>query len=407
MRSMTRSAWFGLLVLISLGGCASMPMDEVRLDFLNGHPRAAMAVLDEPKNQSSRDALLTLMEKGLIYHHLGEYEQSTEQFLKAEKLMDKLNYVSLSEQATTLVTNEWMAAYRGEYSERLWVHTYQMMNYLLLGQYENAAVEARQALKLYDSFSEPLKLDRFTRALIALSFESVGKMNDALIEYKKLAKALPDKRAIAWELYRTARLSGLPEEAEQYRQLLPEPLRDVDPDEEGELVVFVATGAIPQKVAGDIFYPPDIRISFPHYLDTHVPPPHFRIESEGAALPVTTVSTILGDVARRSLDARGKKVFAKEAARVAAKNALKRDLRKNNETAGAVLGLLFFALEEADTRGWSTLPATLSLLRIPLKPGTHDISILSDDGSRLPQQVFGLEHLEIEAGQRIYRKIRY
>lgn len=407
MRSKTRPVWFGLLILISLGGCATMPMDEVRLDFLNGHPKAAMAVLDEPKNQSTRNELLTLMEKGLIYHHLGEYEQSTEQFLKAEKLMDKLDYVSLSEQATTLVTNEWMAAYKGEYSERLWVHTYQMMNYLLMEKYESAAVEARQALKLYDRYAEALKLDRFTRALIALSFESVGKMNDALIEYKKLAKELPDEKVIAWALYRTARLSGIPDDAERYRQMLPEHLRNADVNSEGELIVFVATGAIPQKVAGDLFFPPDIRISFPRYLDTRVTPPHFRVESKGELLPATTVTTIMGDVARRSLDARGKKVFAKEVARVSAKNALKHDLRKNNETAGALLGLLFFALEEADTRSWSTLPATLSMLRIPLKPGRHNIFLFNGSSYPDPKAVYSFEDLEIGSGQMIYRKIRY
>jgi len=31
----------------------------------------------------------------------------------------------------------------------LWIHTFQMMNFLLLDQAESAAVEARQALKIY------------------------------------------------------------------------------------------------------------------------------------------------------------------------------------------------------------------------------------------------------------------
>jgi len=403
-----RLFWLLLLMLTLLGGCASMPLDDVRRDFLQGKPQAAIAVLDE--QDSRRDKLLIHMEKGLILHSLGEYEESAQEFLKAEKLMEELDVISVSEQAKTLVVNEWAAAYKGEYSERLWVHTYQMMNYLLLGNYQSAAVEARQALDVIKTWGDPLQKDWFTQALIGLSFEGVGKYNDAFIEYRKLVEKLSDEEAVtalAPMLYWAALRSSLAAEAAEYRERLPDSLKETDPDELGELVLFVARGAIPQKVPGDVLIAPDIRFSFPHYPETLTLRPRFAIESVGGPVPVMEVSTLMGEVARDSLSARAKKIYTKETARVAFKQSLAHNLKKNNEAAGELLGILFLLMEEADTREWSTLPATLSLLRIPLKPGNHSISLLAAEDYGNMREIFSIEDFDIKAGQRIYRKIRY
>ena len=53
--------------------------------------------------------------------------------------------------------------YSGEFSERLWVHTFQMINYLLLDQPEGAAIEARRAVALYEEHGNVLQNDLFTR----------------------------------------------------------------------------------------------------------------------------------------------------------------------------------------------------------------------------------------------------
>ncbi len=392
-----------LLILLLLGGCATMPHGDVRHEFLQGRPDAALAKLDT-KETPTRNRLLTLMERGLILHNLGRYEESAKTFIQAERLLDEWDYISVSDQAKTLVVNDWAGIYKGEYAERLWIHSYQMMNYLLLGDPEKAAVEARMALKVLEAHEKPLEQALFTRALIGLSFETAGKHNDAFIEYKKLAEKLPSEKLIARQLYWTALRSGITAEAEKYRKMLSTQKMRTDPDEMAEVVVFIAHGVIPQKQPSDIFLAPDIRLSFPTYPAGAVFKPRYRVEADGEHAQFEEITTLLPDVARASLDARGKALLAKQTARASLKHNIAHNVKKENELAGQLLALAFFLLEEADTRGWSTLPETLSLLRIPLPPGEHDITITAA-GGKAP--LLQLEGVELRKGQRVFRKVRF
>ncbi len=410
-----------LLACVVLSGCASAPFEEAQRQFRQGNAETALVSLNNPDNHSSRSKLLLHMEKGLVLHHLAEYEKSAREFLQASAIMETQDYISISEQAKTLIVNDALADYRGEYSERLLVHSYQMMNYLLLGQYDSAAVEARQALEVLGQYTKPLAKDWFTHALIGLSFESVGKVNNAYIEYKKLAEKMPNDAAIAKQLYWFAKRLGFAEAVTEYQVLLSDEQKKLAPDQYGELILFVANGEIPLKVSGDIFAPPDIRISFPRYagFDVSVPVFNVTVSDENNSRENTNfsaISTRLGEVARGSLDARGAALLLKLSARLVAKHAIVNNVGEHDEAAAQLLGLLFFILEEADTRGWGTLPANLTLLRIPLSPGTHNIVVTADGANDATnedpnndtnKEVFSVDNIRIVAGQRIYRKIRY
>jgi len=406
MLSLIRTARVFLLASLFLSGCAIAPLDKAHNQFEQGQPEAAIETLENVNNPSKRSSLLFFMNKGLIFHHLGEYKKSIREFLNASELIESQDYISLSEQTTTLLSNDWLATYKGEYSERLWVHTYQMMNYLILGQYQSAAVEARQSLKVLERYPQALKQDWFTKALIGLSFEGVGKSNDAYIVYKKLAQKLPNDTAIAKQLYWLARQLGFSKDAKKYKALIPKKLKGLDPSKQGELILFIANNSLPEKISSEIYAPPNIRISFPRYRDSFSPSPVLRVENAKQEIPFTAVSSNLGELARASLDARGKKIFAKHVARAGVKQALVHNLRSEDEAAAELLNLLFFLLENADTRGWATLPGNLTLLRIPLNPGTHDIAISTGTRPQALREVYRFEDLSIAAGQRIYRKIR-
>ncbi len=369
------SPWL-LASTLLLGGCASLPLEDAQRQFHQGKPAVALATLERGEGISKRDRLLLYMEKGSILHALGEYETSSKVLLKAAALMETQDYISLSEEASTLVTNDSAARFKGEYSEKLWVHTYQMMNFLLLGEHDSAAVEARRALKVFALHGDSLHEDGFTQALIGISFESVGKPNDAYIVYKKLAEKQGDDSPIIPELYRLARFLGFTKEAEKYRGLLTQS-QIADAQKTAEVIVFVASGAIPRKVSSTMLLDLTTRVSFPRYANTFVPKPQLSVEVNGEPRRSLIISTTLGEVAQASLSARGVRVFAKSAARVAAKKALVKDLQKSDGLAGVLLEGLFFLLEEADTRSWRTLPAHLSLLRIRLPSGNHSIVVAS------------------------------
>ncbi|NJL59773.1 MAG: hypothetical protein HC887_09155 [Desulfobacteraceae bacterium] len=179
----------------------------------------------------------------MILHQMGKYEESVQEFLKASDLMKKQDIISVSQQAASLVTTEWITEYKGEYSERLWVHTYLMMNFLLLGKYESALVEAKQSDAIIAQYPVALSNDYFTRALIALCYEMLGEINDAYIVYKKLAESMPDPSVIMPKLHRYAVRLGFQDDVLKYKAMISKP------EEEGsaEVVLFLGESRAPKK----------------------------------------------------------------------------------------------------------------------------------------------------------------
>ncbi len=212
--------FFILFIFIYSIGCTAPQLRDARREFYSNQPVKAAAALSGTKQFSDRDKLLLFMEKGLILHHIGKYKESIQELLNASNLIKQQDVISITQQATSLVTTEWITEYKGEYSERLMVHTYLMMNFLLLYKYEDALVEAKQALKILDTYPKALAGAYFTRALTALCYENLREINDAYIEYKKLAAQLSNPAIVASELYRLGSYLGFKDEAEYYRKFI-------------------------------------------------------------------------------------------------------------------------------------------------------------------------------------------
>ncbi|OQX03141.1 MAG: hypothetical protein BWK80_56300 [Desulfobacteraceae bacterium IS3] len=392
-------------LLIWIAGCTSVPLREARTAFYSHQFQKAEVSLSKPEEFSNRDKLLLFMEKGLILHHVGKYEDSVKEFLNASYLIKKQDVISVSQQAASLVTTEWITEYKGEYSERLWVHSYLMMNYLLLNKYEDALVEAKQALRLMEQYPIALSDDYFTRALIALCYEILGENNDAYIEYKKLNEAIPDDTAIAEKLYRLAVKLGFHDDAKRYKGFVSkEKLQDAA----AELILFAGIGNAPKKIAGNIIIPPTIRISFPQYQYQEPDMAEITVsESSQNLLPMMVVRTSVDNVCRASLSHRASKIMIKEAARAAVKETLARAVEsRNHELVGALFRAVLFITEEPDTRSWETLPASLYLLRFPLVPGTHslNITISRQDGRQIEN--IALPVITLSPGQKGFHSIR-
>ncbi len=396
-------------VFMAAVGCTTGKLNQSINAFYANQPEKAEALLSGQGQFSKRDRLLFLMEKGTVLHYLGQYENSTREFRNASLLMEKQEAISIVRQTSSLVTTEWITEYKGEYSERLWVHTYLMINYLLMSQYEDALVEAKQALRIFQEHPTSLKEAYFTRALIAFCFDNLNELNGAYIEYKKLSELLPDPAPVAADLYRLAAALGFSDEAERYKSNLPSANRDLFNNEPiAELVLFVGLGRSPSKVPVNIVVPPSIRFSFVRYENRN--DEHLQVVLLDAErhLPVTSITSDIGKVARATLEERKQQVLAKETARAAAKEALAQTVRKNSgELAEILVRGVLFVTEEPDTRSWRTLPARLTLLRIPLVPGKHDVAIgiMGTGGGVIKKLSF--PNLKVSAGQRIYRSLRY
>ena len=361
-----------------IAGCASGKLNRARNAFYTGDAADAVSILDDPESVSRRDRLLFFMEKGLILHESGRYKESAEALRRAVDFLKAEEIVSVSRQGTTMVSSERLSIYRGEYQERLLIHTYLMMNYLLLNRFDSAFVEARQALEIRDEYGKATSGDYFTRALIAHCFEAVGEINGAYIEYKKLAEDMADAAPIRPILYRLARQLGFSDEAAKYKKQMAGKQVSPAAAPKAEALVFVAQGLGPEKVPQNIVLPPSIRFSFAAYEPRSLAFFAPDISVSGQSVSSYRVTTDVAEVLKESLRARAARIIAKETARVTAKETIARNIE--DPIAELLVRVAFFLTEEPDTRNWETLPAYLSLVRVPLFAGRQVVTVKTPYG---------------------------
>lgn len=398
--------YFGLIGCIFLfSGCVSGNLTRARQSYYNQNPDAALAELTDPGAASGRNQLVFSLEKGLILHDAKRYEESAEAFRHAASIMEAQEVIRLGQQSASLVTNDWVTDYKGEYSERLWVHTYLMMNYLILYRYESALVEAKKALKVLEKHPSSLEYTYFTRALIALCFENLKEYDGARIEYEKMARSASRDSPAAVELVRISRMTGHPLPEGISPSVSEHPLaRNARTT---ELVIFLGVGRGPVKEADDIVAPPSVRISFPRYVHRFTRNVNIFPEKKSQRMPFILFQTDMNQVAGMALEERSKEVIAKAAARAAFKEGIAQAVGgKNDELVTALVRTVLFLTEEADTRGWETLPARLLLIRIPVSPGTHNDIALSVSTGYGPAVVMHTDPFLIRKNQRIYRCFR-
>ncbi len=315
-----------------------------REQFKQGSTTAAVQTLSGAE-VSARDQLLLLMDTALVAQAAEQYNESIVAFEQAYTLIDELDFISVRDQSTALFLNDWAIRYGGEISERLWIHTFQMINYLMLNRPDGAAVEARRAVNLFDKHGDVLNEDVLTRYLMALSFESAGQFDSANVEYRKLNEQLgidpPARRSKATR----------------------------------DLVVLVASGFIEPKLAGDLILDINARISFPFYPESYKREPGITVFANAQVLDTQLVHTRLLPIARSALAKRGKSVAARHALRLVAKNQIANQLEDQDALVGGIARLLFLVLEQADTRSWETLPAWLSLVRAEVPTGIDSVNV--------------------------------
>jgi hypothetical protein len=369
---------FCCLAILMLQACATSSAIQIARDqFRHGSTTDALQTLSEA-DVSNRDQLLLYLDKGLVAQASGNYADSIAAFERAIELVEELDYVSIRDQTASIISSDWAARYGGETSEKLWIHTFQMLNYLLLDAPGSAAVEARRAVALFDEHGDILNSDIFTRALMALSFESAGQVNGARVEYRKLAQDFD----------------------------VPQPkLLDRNTS---ELVFVVASGFIDPKLPGDLFIDYDSRISFPYYAENFQQAPIASVAVGETQADFSRADTAPVSISQRALSARGKKVAVRQALRLAAKHNIADSIEDKDALVGSLAKILLVAIEQADTRSWETLPAYLTLLRVPMKPGKHSVSlnVLTNDASVASvdhQRVF---NVDLAPGQRQYKLIR-
>lgn len=401
-----------LTMVVALSSCAGVNKISSQVNDLAVGSRygQALQILENPQKYGNNNQLLFLLDKGLVLHFSGRYQESIAVFEEAKLKYEELYTQSLTKHAGSWLWNDYALPYQGEDFERVMVNVFQALNFAVLGEIDEALVEARDVDSVLDLINDQYQPDQknvyrqdaFARFLMGIFCESAGNLNDAVISYKLSLQAYandyqknygtPVPRILKENFLAVAERFGDPDFG-KYQALFG----DIDyvsfglKQKKGEIVVVEYQGISPVKIPVEIPLPlPDGYISkmaFARYQKRHND--FSTLELSAFALDgglVNSSESQLGEdisaIAVKNLDDRKVRVIAKAVVRMtgkyAAEKALEKHVDKQHGQMAAdlvrIAGSLYnFFSEQADLRSWQTLPAQIAVGRLILEPGEYEL----------------------------------
>jgi tetratricopeptide (TPR) repeat protein len=426
-RARTVVAW-GLLVAggLATGGCATLratiggyvtgprgisrAQQRLRNDLSRGDYKAALAWHED-------DALLQRLDVGIASYYAAQYQRSAAEMDTAALIADDRITASLSKDALALVTNDMARPYQPRRTERLFIPYYAMLAYARLDQWEDAAVEARRLVALLEQYADDRgngerALHASLHELAGGVFERAGEHDDAQVAYRA-ALALRPARLVDDRQRPPAGTGELLVVVERgfVAHLVTETLRirlgddrDMPREARGEQVAVLREAVAPSGGWG-----PSGASATTASTPVHDSPPrhpHGDDDTEwltiafpalrpsprpwGGAVRLTVDDTLERDgIAARVDDARTAdesreriSIVARAAARATAKLAVTKAIEdRKGEVAGTLAEIGASLLERADVRSWHLLPQELTLMRIRLPAGPHEVRLRVGEGS--------------------------
>lgn len=440
---------FLLLVLTVMAGCAPSTnhLQIVEKNIHNRNYKAAIKVLKKNKKEyREKDQVVYQTEMGMLLHLDSQYQASNRLLQKAERVTEDLYTKSITDEAGSYFTNDNSLAYAGEDFERVMINIFGAVNYVFLGEWDEALVEARRVDHKLNVFNDKYKKksvykeDAFARYLSGILYEAQGEESDAFVAYRKAydsyrsyevdyGTSVPER--LKADLLRVTKKLGLTEEYKLYRQAFSG-TREIPENTHrnmGEVVFLGYNGLSPIKVEK----PFTIRLPKPggrgsYLMKIAFPKFHPRSNIIGHARVVLTGSKgvyfkdrtfeveDIEAIAIKNLNDRIGRIQAKAIARASAKYlatavAENQAKEQGGELAGLLVGLAgnvaAAATETIDQRSWRSLPATIHLSRMSVPPGTYNVTIeyYHKSGRKLETRAMGT--IRVRSGKKTFLKSRY
>ncbi len=401
---------------LGLSGCASYSQGFGRIESLLAQqkPEQALQVLEQTP-PSSTNELLYHWDKAMLLRMAGKYQASNAEFEQAKVLVDKLEAVSVVEQAGALTINDSMMSYEGEDFEQIAMHIYAALNYIELGLWDEARVEALQVDERIKHIKEKRDgkavQDAFASYLSGLIFERGGEYSDAMIAYRQAYKLYrqnkqPVPRFLQHDLLRLSQYLGLKQEHDALAKTfgIKHTMTQRELARKGEVVVLLHHSLAPIKRAEEVFVQREgapLRISMPVYQSRPDYMQYARL-TVGEHVAQTVKVDDFDKLARQSLAMHRAAIMARLVARALIKRHAANQVSDNN---GALAGLLVdvagMITETADTRSWLTLPKDIHLARLPLPPGAYPAKLELLGGSGQVVYTFDLGRIQVDAGKKV------
>ena len=399
------------MLLVTMVGCGfAPPYVKVEDSLRAGNYIGATKALEENKKAYGDKSLLLYYFDRLWAEHLaGNYKTSNDYVELADKLIDDLYTKSVTGEALAFLGNDMSLPYDGENFERVMLHTVGMLNYASLGQVDEALVEARRADQRLMQYVDKAGKDKVTyqqdalsRYLSASLYESEGGQArwDAFLDYKKCDEAFasyakaygtPLPGLLKSDLLRMSSKLGEKEATNAFfARFGSQPLADTK--DKGEVIVILNEGLAPVKISDHIDLPIALSDGTVQYFSAAFPRFVPRLTSfasakvsdgAGEAVPLELFQDVQG-IAIRDLADRVALIRVKAIARATVKfqaaRALQQEAKKEGGEGAQLLAILSTNIygiisEQADTRSWRTLPGRISLARLNLAPGLHNLHL--------------------------------
>ncbi len=403
-----------LLLTVLISGCATYQnkVAPARDHLVNRQCEPALKILEELTLKVDGDQLIHLLDHGAALQVCGDYKKSNQVFLKAEKLADEIDYVSVSRVAGAALLSEEMVQYKGDTFEKLFLNVSLALNFMQLGQFDSALVEVRKINQKFIKYKaedkKNFELSPLSKYLSALIWEADHKYDDACIDYKDAFFLDTMYRRIGVDMLRGCLKANRQQEFKILADKMnatSEELKAAKDFNKTELILVFMQGWGPRK------QPRPDAPSFPqlvsvnsttHFLRAEIVDKKENVLESFQSEPVYSVEK----AAIATLNADYNSLVARRIGGAVTKHIIADQIRQKDQVLGQLALLAMMASDRADLRQWSVYPKGVHIVRIPLKPGKYTVrltgmDIYLNDSEKLPELT-----VNIRGGEKKFELIR-
>jgi len=264
---MSTLPFFALLSIVLLAGCGPSVNRYVLIESsLRDHnPKGADAIVQSAeKEYGDKSRLLYGMDRGMTLQLAGDYPQSNAVLEEAEEELDRLYTRKIRTETFAFMTNDTALPYEGDPYEQVLINVLKAINYAVLGQWQDALVEARRIDHRLNVLSDrtteknAYRDDGFARYLSGILYESTGNVNDAFIAYRNAYETFEVTRPwshtavpsqLQADLLRTAEALHFTQELAEYNSIFPDTKWETSQavQQLAQVVVISYNGRAPRK----------------------------------------------------------------------------------------------------------------------------------------------------------------
>ena len=256
-----------MAAFVLLAGCGPSVNRYLLIEAsLRAHdPKGADAIVAvAEKDYGSKSRVLYGMDRGMTLQLAGDYQQSNAVLEQAEEELDRLYTRKIRTETLAFMTNDTALPYEGDPYEQVLINVLKALNYAVLGQWQDALVEARRIDHRLNVLSDRTKEknayrdDGFARYLTGILYESTGDVNNAFIAYRKAYEIFDATRAwshtvvpsqLTQDLLRTAEALHFSQELTEYKSVFPDTRWETSQalQQLAQVVVISYNGRAPRK----------------------------------------------------------------------------------------------------------------------------------------------------------------